>query len=232
MGGGSVLVQVARDFPNAKLWVNDKDITIYSFWHLLELNKKKHFEDLYRLINQKPTIELFNRMKKDGLPRDLVGRAYQAIFFNRCCFSGIASSGPLGGYEQKSKYKIDCRYNASRIIKEIEELRILFKGRLFVHNMDAAEYVANAFYPAAMYLDPPYFVKGKDLYPVYMRIEEHGALADVLRERKDWLLSYDMCPEIDTLYSWANRMPLNARYSIRDKKVSWANKKEYLITPK
>ena len=229
-GGGSVLVQVAKDFPEARLFANDKDITIYSFWLLFKYDFDEYFEELYKLIRQKPTVDLFIKMREDGIPKDEVGRAYYAIFFNRTTFSGIQTSGPIGGYSQSSKYKIDCRYNAERIIKECEALRVLFKDRLDVRNDDCVDFVQHLPEMGA-YLDPPYYVKGKELYPTFMQDKEHDNLAETLRGRKMWVLSYDICPEIDELYSWANRIPLDARYSITDRKKTWVDKKEYIILP-
>jgi DNA adenine methylase len=231
VGGGSVLVQVAKDFPNIKLYANDKDPYMYAFWSMLADDEDKEIGLFYLHLRQKPTIKLFKQMREDPPLLNRADRAYYAVFFNRTTFSGIQTSGPIGGYEQKGKYKVDCRYNAARIIKEFEALRHLVRGRLTVSNLDCVDFLAKT-PEVATYLDPPYFVKGKDLYPVHMKVEEHGALADMLMERRKWVLSYDICPEIDKLYNWARLTPLDARYSITDRKKSWVDKKEYIITPR
>ena len=230
MGGGSVTVQAAKDFPNITLTVNDKDVCIHSFWKMLQRDNQILMDQFYALLRQEPTIDLFNNLRSNGIPHGLVERAYYAVFFNRTTFSGILTSGPIGGYEQNSKWTVGCRYNAERLIKECDELRDLFRGRLHVLDMDCIDFVKAVKKPA-IYLDPPYFVKGKDLYPVFMTEDEHMNLSLLLKNTKDWVLSYDMCPEIDVLYAWANRIPLDARYSIRDKKKKWTAKQEYLILP-
>ncbi len=229
VGGGSVMIQVAKDFPNIKLFGNDKDAYIYSFWKMLEDDNQSDIDNLYTLINQKPTVKLFKHLRDGAVPQTVVERAYYAVFFNRTAFSGILTSGPIGGYSQTSKYKIGCRYNAERIIKEFEALRTLFRGRFHMSNDDCGQYIINV--PGPLYLDPPYYVKGKDLYPTHMSDSDHRYLAEILRPKKGWVLSYDICPEIDSLYSWANRIPLDARYSITDKKKTWVAKKEYIILP-
>jgi DNA adenine methylase len=231
VGGGSVLVQVAKDFPNIKLYANDKDPYMYAFWKMLEDDNEKEIGLLYVLLRQKPTVNMFKSLRDNPPAIDRASVAHYAVFFNRTTFSGIQTSGPIGGYEQSGKYKIGCRYNADRLIKEFEDLRALFRGRLKVSNSDCVKFLADT-PEVATYLDPPYFVKGKDLYPIHMQPEEHGALADMLRERKNWVLSYDMCPEIEKLYEWADCQSLAARYSIRDKKTAWTDKKEYIITPR
>lgn len=231
VGGGSVLIQVAKDFPNIDLYANDLDVTIYSFWKLFQNNHQADFENFYKLIKQKPNVKMFYKMRNDGIPNGLVNRAYFGVFFNRCAFSGIQNSGCIGGIEQKSKYKIDCRYNSKRIIEECEELRILFKNRLIVSDEDMSDFITRI--PSVgIYCDPPYYVKGKELYPVFMTSSEHGDLSNILHDRTNWLLSIDICPEVDELYKWAKKIPLDARYSIRDKKKAWTPKKEYLIMSK
>lgn len=230
VGGGSVICEVARDFPDIKLFGNDKDIYIYAFWKMLADDKQADIDRFYALINQKPTVKLFKRMREEQIPKGIVERAYYAVFFNRTAFSGILTSGPIGGYGQTSKYKIGCRYNAARIIKEFEALRVLFKDRFHMSNDDCGQYIINV--PGPLYLDPPYYVKGKDLYPTHMNDRQHRDLADILRSRTNWVMSYDICTEIDSLYSWAQRIPLDARYSITDRKKNWVAKKEYIILPK
>ena len=173
---------------------------------------------------------MFYGMRANGIPKDLVGRAFYGVFFNRCAFSGIQQAGAIGGVKQKSKWTVDCRYNAKRIIKETEELRLLFKDRLTVSNMDCIKFLSK--YPnISTYADPPYFAKGHELYPTFMTPRQHEELAMVLKGRNNWVLSIDICDEIDGMYKWAKKFPLDARYSIRDKKVKWTPKQEYLIIP-
>lgn len=225
------MVQVAKDFPNIKIHINDKDPYMYAFWKLLADGNDKEIGAFYTMVRVKPTVEMFKHLREHKPAISRYEMAHYAVFFNRTAFSGIQTSGPIGGYEQKSKWAIDCRYNASRIIREFEALRTMVRGRLTVANEDVVDFVARMPH-GAMYLDPPYYEKGKELYPVFMQPEEHEALAKSLHKRKDWVLSYDMCPEISELYKWADCQSLAARYSIRDKKENWTDKKEYLIVPK
>jgi len=236
VGGGSVLIQVAKDFPHAKLVVNDKDERIFCFWSLFQHGNEDQIKSFYKLVKQKPTVKLFKQLREDGVENrfDPVEQAYHAIFFNRCTFSGIATSGPIGGYEQKGKYKVDCRYNPDRIISDFEKLRDLFMGRVYVSNLKAVDLmeIYDIHKEKAMYLDPPYYVKGSGLYPVHMKPDEHVELSRYLKTKDNWLLSYDICDEIDEMYEWADKIPLDARYSINgENRKDWVPKKEYLIRP-
>jgi DNA adenine methylase len=155
--------------------------------------------------------------------------AYKMLFFNKCNFSGIETSGPIGGSKQESKYKIDCRYNASKIKQGIKEINQVTRGRVVTSNVDINNcfLLWNSDYPA--YLDPPYFCKGSELYVNYMEETEHEQMAKRLSSRSNWLLSYDDCSEIRDLYQEKEVVDLSVRYSINGKKEAWSNKKELLI---
>ena len=54
------------------------------------------------------------------------------------------------------------------------------------------------------YCDPPYIQQGWQLYREIMTPGDHERLAAVLRRVPRWVLSYDLCPEVEGLYSWAS----------------------------
>jgi len=228
VGGGSVLLEVATKYPKIELCANDKDNWIYSFWSVVSDPDDHDFVALLKLLDQKPTIELFYKLR-ETFTLDKVECAYRAFFFNRTAFSGILSSGPIGGKDQKSKYTIDCRYNEKKLKQKLRECRSLLVGRTTVENKDFSDYEPLTKSQDACYLDPPYYIKGDALYVFSMKHEEHEDLAIILNSRKNWLLSYDDCPQIRSLYSNNAIIDLAARYSINGKKSSWEKKNELII---
>ena len=228
IGGGSVMLHLAANYPNLKLFINDKNYGIFCFWSIVTGTDTSTISELLKLIDQPPTVQLHSSLKKND-STDIVLSAYKSLFFNRCNFSGIEMSGCIGGQEQKSKYKIDCRYNAVKLKQEIKKINTITQGRVTVSNCDIADYPVlwNTDFPT--YLDPPYKVKGHMLYSKYMKSEEHEKLSIQLHKRKNWLLSYDDCQEIKSLYSDKNIISFDTRYSINGSKVQWSNKKEILI---
>jgi hypothetical protein len=57
--------------------------------------------------------------------------------------------------------------------------------------------------------DPPYFKKGHKNYRKYMKKPEHQELRDLLLSCPNpWLLSYDDCPPIRSLYQVSERKPV------------------------
>jgi DNA adenine methylase len=74
-----------------------------------------------------------------------------------------------------------------------------------------------------MYLDPPYFAKGKSLYLNHFDLEDHAALADCLNQnpKAAWLLTYDNVPEIKKLYPRRAIFEFSLNYSAHSpRKVS------------
>jgi DNA adenine methylase len=225
VGGGSVLCAVAERFRDLELRANDLNDYVYSFWQYVATTKST--EDLKERLRQPVTVKRFVEMRETP-PTSLVDKAYYAVFFNRTTFSGIETSGPIGGLGQKSKWTIDCRYNTKKLTEGVDKLHRLLGGRLTVSNT-STEYLDVE--GGATYLDPPYYVKGEMLYRCYMEHAQHEALAQKLRTQDNWVLSYDDCPEVRQLYGWANVESLSARYSINGKKTAWASKKELVISP-
>jgi DNA adenine methylase len=72
------------------------------------------------------------------------------------------------------------------------------------------------------YLDPPYLIKsnlyGKkgDAHKDF----DHRALAEILRHRRSWLLSYNDCDEIRALYRGFRFITPNWKYGMSNEKRS------------
>jgi DNA adenine methylase len=146
---------------------------------------------------------------------------------------GTMAGGPLGGKNQTSKDKIDSRWSPSRLTRRIDELHALF-SRFEIKSEGCTSYdferVLYGSEPALVYLDPPYFLKGAVCYEYGFSTDDHWRLATVLRSTNHhWVLSYDDCPEIRQLYSWARIQELPVTYSIGG---GGTQKTELLITKK
>lgn len=232
LGSAAITLNVALHHPQMKFEAVDFDPTISGFWQLIGNGTEAQVEELLGLLSQIPTVPLFRQLREraaSGEPLDLVERAYHAIFFNRTTFSGIAMSQPIGGYNQTSKWTIDCRYNAPKLQEKVTNLRRLLGGRLNVACDNAITWLANVPQGAPVFLDPPYFAKGDVLYPVKMTDFQHGLLAEVLATHTNWIMSYDICPEIRDKYSYAQLLEVKFRYSINGKKKDWKATNEFLI---
>src|SRR5699024_10910662 len=78
-----------------------------------------------------------------------------------------------------------------------------------------------------IYLDPPYYEQGENLYLNFYEHEDHENLAELLIENRDqnWFLTYDNQPEILAMYEGLRIAEYSTRYTLQDKKDA----KEVLI---
>ena len=122
--------------------------------------------------------------------------------------------------DQKGNWKIDARFNRAELRRRI--LRVAgYAERIEVHNMDAIDFLeAKVNCPSRapecfVYLDPPYFVKGSQLYLSYYSTKDHCRLSRYLQKvaRFTWVLTYDDAEEIRSLYGKLSIIPFSLRYS-------------------
>lgn len=236
-GGGSIGCDLI-DLCDS-IWCNDFDSGIASLW--TSLIRKPDL--LIKKINYfKPSLESFERFKKILTEEciilnneiDHVDHGFKKLVVQQLSYSGLGTKGgPLGGWGQKSNYKIDCRWSPKNLNKKINFLHNKFaKCKVRENsctNYDFEKVINDDSCEAVLYLDPPYYDKGSQLYQHSFNQEDHVRLRDSLFKTKHyWLLSYDDCDEIRKLYDWATiEVIKEVKYSINAKKT---RKRELLIT--
>lgn len=185
---------------------------------------------LAKYIRYKEEIKKLD-IKKFNNDVEILLTAYKKLVLQNFSFGGLGpmSGGPRGGINQDKLNKIDCRFNATSIAYLINRLHMQFqKYNILITNTDFQVMLSNLSERALIYLDPPYYNEGKHLYQVSMTVRQHQDLAKYLKSSKHvWLLSYDDCPEIRKLYSWAAIEEYPVKYGSTKK-----NKVELLITRK
>lgn len=246
-GGGSVGLNVLKDINVKKIWINDLDLGVASLW----TSVIRFPEMLKKVVTEfEPSVELFDKFKDLlqtrphlKIPEEVVNWGLMKLAIHQISYSGLGvkSGGPLGGRDQKSKYKIDCRWSPSYICKRIDEYHKMFSEVEVRYNCCSSRdflAVIDGWKDFIFYLDPPYFVKGRDLYQYGFSNNDHFVLADLLKSTTcKWILSYDDCEEIRELYSWAHIEEIEqVSYSItalKNKETGERmsrNKSELLIT--
>jgi len=250
-GGGSVgfsFIEKKMVFKN--FWINDKDIGVSCLWTSVITNPTKLKE---LVLKFKPSIKFFDEFKEIlvGLKQypenmdDVVKIGFMKLAIHQISYSGLGtkSGGPLGGREQKSKYKIDCRWSPNYICKKIDKIHSILSSAKIKNQMCTNQdfsMLINEPGDALIYLDPPYFIKGNDLYQCGFTDDDHIRLCNDLKNTNHkWILSYDDCDEIRKMYAWAKIEVLaDVNYSItatkdKDSGARQSRKKsELLIYPK
>ena len=215
-GGLTMTIKSIKRFPQIKnFWINDKDPGVACIW----TSYIKYPNELKAAINSAtPSVELFYALKDDlaalkAIPQDpdeIVKIAKNKILIHQCSYSGLGlKGGAQGGRTQTQKDKIDTNWNPKYQHKKINEFQKLFANCNFYNNSctdyDFSKVILDDHTSnTLLYLDPPYYEKGKQLYYYYFTDEQHRTLAKNLQEtKKKWVLSYDDCEFIRNLYSWA-----------------------------
>jgi len=73
-----------------------------------------------------------------------------------------------------------------------------------------------------IYLDPPYYDQGRELYYDYYRPDDHAALATFIKSNmqdRAWIVSYDNVAPIKALYSTFRSIVYNVGYSAREVRI-------------
>lgn len=220
-GGAAVAWELLLTGIVRRVAINDISKPIYCFWHCV----LERTDELLRLIRDTPvTIETRDRLKSFFMQRDYEDEltlAFATFFLNRTNRSGILNGGMIGGRSQNSNWKLDARYNKPDLIDRIERIGRASR-RISLTNMDAIEFLST-YYPSwnrktLVYLDPPYFDKGPDLYPNFYKPNDHAGVANTVGSLKNvsWIVSYDDVEPISCLYEGRNWLRYTIGYSARE----------------
>lgn len=215
-GAGAAIYLLVNRFVD-HIVINDVDPIVYAFW-IAVIN---HTEALIQKIRSTPiTIETWHRQHEviaRATQHDAVDLGFATFFLNRTNRSGILAGGVIGGLNQDGPYKLDARYNVSDLISRIERIGALAKY-ITVLQMDALDLVRDAApgFPrkCLVYLDPPYYVKGSQLYRNHYKPDDHAEIAAaVCSAEHPVLITYDDCPEVNSLYSSLDSVRFSLHYS-------------------
>lgn len=201
-GAGAALALLDRG-DVSRIVINDLDPAIFAVWDSI-VNDTESF---LKLVKETPvTLDEWDRQKsiyKRGDGAGVLALGFATFFLNRTNRSGVLNAGVIGGRAQTGIYKIDARYNKTKLMSRIQEIGEQSE-KIQVTNSDGlATIEAHIGNPNSfIYADPPYFEKGSFLYLNAFADKDHEALAKLLNANPsgNWLLSYDNAPEIVTLY--------------------------------
>ena len=217
-GGAGVGIQLLLTKKVKEIHLNDSDFGIYSFWHSV-INKP---EELCKMISSASMTVDEWRKRKDIVKkcdrRRILEIGFSVFFLNRCNRSGVLSAGVIGGLDQSGNYKMDARFNRNDLIRRIEAI-VRYKDNIHLTNFDAEYYIQN-YIPnlpqnTLLYLDPPYYEKGSELYLNAYKKTDHARISQVIQTeiKHNWVLSYDGVPDIVNLYKKRRYFLYDLQYS-------------------
>jgi DNA adenine methylase len=214
LGGGSLFIYLKQIYPNRKFWINDLCEELYLFWRYSKTdidklvstieNWKNRFTDgksLHRFLNE--NIKTFCAVEK----------AAAFFIYNRITFSGTSLSG---GFSQAA---FNGRFTQSSIERLKRASKILDETQ--ITNYDYEELLNGNGKDVFIYLDPPYFSAEKSaLYGKNGKLHkgfDHARFAQQIKNcRHKWLITYDDNEYIKKLFGFANIIPWNLKYGMRN----------------
>ena len=203
-GGASLPIRLLHNNEVEKIIINDYDKSVYAFWYAV-LN---HTDELIKLIENEPIIiENWYKhkaiIKNKETEHNLLKLGFSMLYLNRTNRSGILNAGVIGGLKQEGNYKLDCRFNKDKIIEKIKVIGEL-RDNIELYNMDVNVFIKKVIpRDSFTFFDPPYYHKGKFLYPEFFKEADHIALRDTIEKYmacSAWIITYDNADEIKNLY--------------------------------
>ncbi len=215
-GAGAAVYLLANDQID-RIAINDLDPVVHAFWWAV-LNDTDHFKEM--ILETPVTMDTWYAQREilanpEGV--DLTTLGFATFFLNRTNRSGIIKGGVIGGQKQTGKYLIDARYNKGGLAERVAKIGSL-RNRIQLFNMDAIELLSSPFLEldeqSLVYLDPPYYEKGSQLYRNHYQPEDHQRIAQaVMAIKSPWLVTYDNCEEIRAIYQEAQGVEFSLHYS-------------------
>lgn len=213
-GGGSI--ELAMASKGTKVYGYDLFSPLVEFWqclttrpHDLAEEVEKHFP-----LSRDRFYELQHTQTKF---KTALERAAVYYVLNRASFSGATLSGGMSPEHP--------RFTRT----SIDRLKDFYNPNINIQQADFRKSLAE--HPFTFtYLDPPYLIKSSlygrkgDVHKDF----DHEGLADLLRNREHWILSYNDCDEIRDWYSGFHVITPNWKYGMSNDKSS----KEVLIFSK
>jgi DNA adenine methylase len=224
-GGAAIALELLLQEHVSQVRINDVSQHVYSFWKSV-LNDT---DELCRLImDTSLTIATRDRQKKifaNPGQHSYVQVGFATFFLNRTNRSGILNAGVIGGRDQTGPWKIDARYNARELIFRVESIAKL-RNRIKLTHSDAIAFLRHGLpkWPekTLIYLDPPYYVRGRELYYDYYKDKDHAEVAEHVASKMSdrfWMVSYDNVAAIKRLYAGLRSMVYDVAYTARENRT-------------
>jgi DNA adenine methylase len=229
IGGGSLFIHLRQKYPRMKMWINDLNYELYSFWKCAQENADALGDEVARLKAEKRDGRaLFAELKAmDTATLSDVERAVRFFVLNRITFSGTTESG---GYSQGA---FENRFTDSSVAR-VRRLGTILRD-VRITNLDYKELLSAPGNDVFIFLDPPYYSATQSrLYGRRGCLHTsfpHDEFATELRQcMHDWLITYDDSEKIRTNFEFAFRYKWELQYGMNNyKKTTAAKGKELFI---
>lgn len=215
-GCGAAIFLLTHGYVD-RIIINDADPVIFSFWKAVTEQSDELIAKIKSTRVSMTAWRLQREVLANAAEHSQLDVAFAAFFLNRTNRSGILAGGVIGGKNQSGAWKLGARYNKEDLTERIRAIGKLSK-RIKVYGLDALalldEIEPTLPKKTLIYLDPPYFQKGAQLYRNFYEPKDHAAIAQRVSKLKvPVIVTYDNAKEIDNLYSDFGQVKFNLKYS-------------------
>jgi DNA adenine methylase len=217
-GGAGASLKLLFSGKVDRIIINDLDKAIFAFWKIAVsdtdflINKIKKIN--INIEEWKKQKEIYNNPSSS-----IKELAFATLFLNRTNRSGIIEGGPIGGMEQAGFWNVQARFTKNTIISRLEKIK-KFKNKISVRNLDGITLLKqleknkcrNRYF---IFLDPPYYQKGKSLYLNHYIDKDHKELLKLLEKSSlKWVMTYDDVSYIQNLYNKFKKNKFTINHSV------------------
>lgn len=201
-GGAAASLAMLFAGRTDRIVLNDLDPGVCAFW----TSVLEYAEELLNAVrNIQGTREEFLQAKRildrpDDRPTVELAAAF--LTANQLAFSGITKAGIAGDYERRWNYK--------KVADRIRRIAA-YKDCITVMRMDALQVIEEFYWSADhfLFIDPPYVLRGKQLYRKWYEMDDHKRLAGLIQDLTlsypgcaKIVVTYDACPETEAYYDF------------------------------
>jgi DNA adenine methylase len=214
LGGGSVFIHLIQKYPNKKFWGNDIYKELYKFWQYSQIDINALKDKIYEW-RQKYSVgkELYKFLNENLYKFEDLEVAAAFFIYNRITFSGTSLSG---GFSESAFVDRFTESSIQRLNKFAEVIQ-----NTTITNYDYKDVIFENGNDVIIFLDPPYYSAAKSaLYGKNGNLHKsfnHIEFADTMKNCKHkWLITYDDSEYIRNLFNFANIIPWNLTYGMRN----------------
>lgn len=222
-GGAGTAINLLTEEMVSEIVINDADPSVFAFWKAIT----EYTDDfITQLKSVKVDIDEWKKQRDVQLRKHTVGifeLGFSTFYLNRTNRSGILDAGPIGGLQQTGDFKIDARFNKTALADRIRSIGDL-SDKITVSGFDAGSFLKDQLpkhdvSTTMVYIDPPYYVQGSNLYMNAYDDADHVELASIIKDLKHkWILSYDHEERIKEIYDWKTPTEFFLQYSLNEYK--------------
>ncbi|MFH1005208.1 MAG: DNA adenine methylase [Bacteroidota bacterium] len=214
LGGGSIFIYLKQRFPKKKFWVNDIYFNLFKFWEMCKKDVNAVIDKVYEWRNQFTNGKELHKFLTDNISNfNDLEKASAFFIFNRITFSGTSESG---GYSEQAFHG---RFTESSIHR-LKKFGEVINGTK-ITNCDFQKVIEKDGDNVFLFLDPPYHSATKSaLYGKNGNLHkgfDHIRFAETMKNcNHKWLITYDDSDYIRQLFSFANIIPWDLTYGMRN----------------